>query len=137
MNQDGKVKYSFTASERLKHRKLIETLFRNGEAFSVFPFKVVYSITDKSCSDTVFVKMGCAVPKRNKKHAVDRNRIKRRVKEAWRLQKHQLYKDIPENKELHLFFIFIGKELPDFNLTATTVAKAIHRLQSILIKKST
>ncbi|HTO16012.1 MAG TPA: ribonuclease P protein component [Edaphocola sp.] len=136
MTKDSKVDYTFTASERLKHRKLIETLFQNGKAFSVFPFKVVYSIVDKSNTENTFVRMGCVVPKRNKKRAVDRNLIKRKLKEAWRLQKHILIPDIPEHKELHVFFIYIGKEIPNFSIIAASVSKIIIKLQSITTKVS-
>lgn len=126
--------YTLTHSERLKLRKQIETLFRSGEAFSVYPFRVVYTCTQERGPKDAPVRVGFSVPKKRMPHAVQRNRIKRLCREAWRLQKHALYPLVPADKQMHLFFIFIGKEIPDFKESKQAVSGIIHNLQAKLRK---
>ncbi len=71
--------------ERLNEKKLIERLFKEGKSFFQFPFKVVYLPLD--VSDVYPAKVLISVSKRNFKRAVDRNHIKRQVREAYRKNK--------------------------------------------------
>lgn len=75
------------------------------------------------------VRVGFSAPKKKFRKAVDRNRVKRLLREAWRLHKQSLYEAIPADKQLHLFFLFIGPELPDFTLVNASMQKAIAKLQ--------
>lgn len=119
-------------AERLKSRKDIQTLFREGEAFSVFPFKVCYRETGLPAADFP-AQAGLSVPARNFPRAVDRNRIRRLMREAWRLQKHTLYDFLREhNKKIHLFLIFIGKEIPDHALVNDKLSVILKKLQRAL-----
>src|SRR6478609_2995237 len=88
-------------NERLKKRKVIEEIFKSGEAFSVYPFRVYYLIRHDSDIDDgapdwnerinePILQFGVAVSKKNFKKAVDRNRIKRLIREAYRLQQVEL-----------------------------------------------
>ncbi|RQO32036.1 ribonuclease P protein component [Taibaiella sp. KBW10] len=126
------MRFTLPATERLKLRKQIETLFRQGEAFSVFPVRVMYTTSPRD-KDASLYRAGFSVPKKKMKLAVQRNRIKRLIREAWRLQKH-LLQSLLENKEiqLHVFFIFTGKEIPDFPTTQKCMKKAIALLQTKL-----
>ena len=74
-------------TERLKSRKLIKKLFEEGISIKNYPFRLVYIATE-----TPPIKSSFSVPKRNFKKAVDRNRIKRLIKEAYRLEKKNLFK---------------------------------------------
>lgn len=125
-------RFTFNHSERLKFRKQIETLFQNGEAFSVYPFRVVYSCTHIREAQDAPARAGFSVPKKKMRHAVQRNRIKRLLKEAWRHEKHHIYPLIPTDKQLHLFFIFVGKEIQDWTTTEKAMSKIIPNLQSKL-----
>lgn len=79
--------YKFRKEERLSSKKIIQELFDNGSSFYLYPFKVVYTLQpDKSLPNQVLF----SVPKRNFKKAVDRNRIKRQLREAYRLNKSLL-----------------------------------------------
>ena len=81
------------------------------------------------------LQFGVSVSKKYFKKAVHRNRIKRLIREAYRIQKlplQQLLKD--RAKPLQLFIIYTGKELPDYNLIYTKVAEALERLQKIIAK---
>ena len=74
--------------ERLKSRKQIDNLFAEGKSFAVFPIRVTYSFMPTD--GDALVQIGVTVSKRNFKKAVDRNRIKRLFREAYRLQKAEL-----------------------------------------------
>ncbi len=82
------LKQTFAKEERLYEKKLIDQLFKNGKSFFVFPFKVLYMplTTDGQLLPKVLI----SAPKRNFKRAVDRNRIKRLMREAYRRNKSVL-----------------------------------------------
>jgi len=120
--------------ERLKSRKLIEQLFSEGQRFAVFPFRVFYLFTKKSTVNT-HTRLQCAVgvSSKNFKKAVDRNRIKRLTKEAYRLQKEGLLSGVKNNNiEFSLFFIYTSKELPKFTLVKEKVAVILNKLITIV-----
>ncbi len=106
--------FRFPKSEKLKSKKAIELLFTEGKTVTKYPIKVFYlSIENKEKTQAAF-----AVPKRNFKNAVDRNRIKRQLREAYRLQKHLLKNE--GDLKFTLFFLYIGKEmLPYFTIEAS------------------
>ncbi len=74
------------------------------------------------------VRIGVSVPKKRTALAVNRNRVKRLVHEAWRLHKHHLYEVIPADAQLHLFFIFTGQPNPDFKTIEQAVLQSIEIL---------
>jgi ribonuclease P protein component len=113
-------RFTLGKNDRLKSRKLIGQLFSNGTAISAPPYKLLYSTTPGPAT----LQAGFAVSSRNFKKAVDRNRIKRLMREAYRLQKNELKK---ENTAIILFFIYTGKEIMDF--------KTAESKMSVLIKK--
>ena len=121
-------KYSFPKEQRLKSRKQIGQLFAEGKQFSVFPFKVFWLPVNKAETLQVAV----AVSSRNFKKATDRNRIKRLMREAWRLQKNEL-DNIVLKKELpfSVFILYTGKELPGYNLIAEKMLQLMERLIKI------
>jgi ribonuclease P protein component len=108
--------HSFSKSERLTNSKPIEFLFNSGESINCFPFKVLYRISinidkDFSCAQAAFV-----VPKRLFKKAVDRNNIKRKMKEAYRKNKHKLYNELNnKNQKLEFVVIYIANENIEFS----------------------
>lgn len=106
-------KFTLKKTERLKSRKSIEKLFKAGDNFFIHPFKVYYTV--EPGNDTPLLQMGVAVSTRNFKKAVDRNRIKRITREAYRLQKNTLQQLlINKQKHFNVFFVFVGKGLPSF-----------------------
>lgn len=121
-------KFSFHKGERLKKEKLIQELFNKGSYFNLYPFRVIYLPNPQSepHHQALFT-----APSRNFKRAVDRNRIKRRSREAYRLQKSELN----ETPKLLIGFIYIAKEIVEYKSISDAVAKAITRLNDAKIKK--
>ena len=79
---------AFPKSERLCSRKAIEALFAGGNrAFSAFPLRVVYRVIPQESTPSVSPQVLISVSKRHFKHAIDRNRAKRQIREAWRLNR--------------------------------------------------
>ena len=124
------VKKQFTLGkeERLKSRKQIEKLFAEGKSFVVNPFRVYFIVHGPLTIDHGLL-FGVGVSNRNFKRAVERNRIKRLTREAWRLQKNELHEKLKAyNKQLSIFFIYTGKELPDFATVKDKVAVVLKKL---------
>ena len=118
--------FTLGKNERLKSRKLIERLFLDGKNFSLFPYRVFY-ISDEVLASPL--QAGFGVSAKNFKRATDRNRIKRLTKEAYRLQKKPLQDKLREkNKQLALFFIYTGKELPDYKTVYEKMSVILQRL---------
>ena len=117
--------------ERLKRRKVIDQLFSDGKAFSVFPFRVQYMFN--SLPDDVPLQAGFTVSGRNFKRAVDRNRIKRLMREAYRLQAPPLKELLlAKQMKLGLFFIYTGRELPDYNLVSEKITVILKRVTQVI-----
>ncbi len=119
------VSHTFNKEERLCSKKVIDKLFAEGESFLAFPLKVVHIKTD--LPNQVPVQAGFTVSKKIYKRAVKRNRIKRLMREAFRLNKQKL-PTLDNNKQLAVFFIFIGKELPTFVQVEKAMKKALYKL---------
>ena len=100
------MKHTLGKLERLKSKKLIEKLYEQGSSVKSFPLRMVYLQT-KHTSDFP-AQVGVSVSKRNFKSAVDRNRIKRLLRESYRLQKEILYDHL---QNPYVFMIsYLGKE---------------------------
>ena len=103
--------FSYNKFEKLKSRKQIELLFAQGKSISSFPVKVFYLPVDNSPLHPVQV--GVGVSARNFKKAVDRNTIKRRLREAYRLHKLPLHEHLmAQQKSVAVFILWIDKQLP-------------------------
>ena len=124
-------KFTLGKEERLKSRKQIENLFDKGKSFVVAPFRVYFIVNKELPIQKVEsgLKFGTGVSAKNFKKAVDRNRIKRLTREAWRLQKNEISKKAKETqRQLNVFFIYTGRELPDFKTVKEKVAIALKKL---------
>jgi ribonuclease P protein component len=126
---ETKQRYTFKKEEKLKSRKTIEQLFREGRSFSNFPFRVLWKFAGTS---TPPLQTGFAVSSKHFKKAVDRNRIKRLVREAYRLQKSDLQNQLQlQQKQLAVFIIYTGNELPEYDLIFNKITNVLARLIKI------
>ncbi|MBX2947517.1 MAG: ribonuclease P protein component [Cyclobacteriaceae bacterium] len=113
--------FSFPKSERLSKRNSIQELFTKGSSFYLYPFKVlVQKSEDLSGKHQALF----SVSKRNFKRAVDRNLIKRRIREAYRLNKALL----PESPKLQMAYIYTPREILDFHTIQEKLIDSIKRL---------
>ena len=121
---------TFSKEERLCSRKLIDLLFKNGSSFLLYPFRISYLLTDSPHSFPVQVVIN--VSKKRFKRAVDRNLIKRRSREAYRLQKElQLYLPLADRKDLLLLSLqFVGKQIYNHSFFEKKLAGVFKRLIS-------
>jgi ribonuclease P protein component len=119
-------KFTLGKHERLKSRKRIEQLFKSGKGFTSGPFRVYYAMES---SQSPMLQFGVGVSSKNFKKSVDRNRIKRLTREAYRLQKNVLQEKVVEkNISLDLFFIFTGRELPVYSTIQEKTAIILNKL---------
>ncbi|HKH60488.1 MAG TPA: ribonuclease P protein component [Flavitalea sp.] len=127
--------FTLGKNERLKQRKFIEQLFREGKSFSVFPFRIYYSFMEELTSP---LQAGFSASTRNFKRAVDRNRIKRITKEAYRLQKNKLNDELTlRKKKLAVFFVYTDKNLPAFEIVKDRIQIALQKLITIIHETDT
>lgn len=122
--------FTFSRNERLKSRKLISRLFREGHSYMAYPLRVVWlpvSPEEQLAAgfDGIPAQLAISVPKRAFKSAVQRNRLKRRIREAYRLNKQAWYEQLAA-RELHLalMLVYVGKE----ELTYEEIAAGIKKL---------
>jgi ribonuclease P protein component len=121
--------YSYNKTEKLKSRKTLNELFTKGKSFSVFPVKLFYAIADNDQT----IKAGVGVSARNFKKAVDRNRIKRLLRECYRLNKLSLHTTVAaKQKGVSVFFLYVGKELPEYAMLNEKMQTVLTKLEEII-----
>lgn len=122
--------FTLGKNERLKRRRIIDQLFSEGKYLSVFPLRVGYVFTEKLEHP---LQAGFGVSSRQFKRSVQRNRIKRLMREGYRLQKNEL-QEVVQNKNLQLalFIIYVGRELPDYATVSEKMQVALNRLLRIV-----
>ena len=126
---EKKLRYTLSKDERLKSSKDIEALFANAQNVSVFPLKVLYLCHQEESASQL--RAGFTVSTRHFKKAVDRNRIKRLLRESYRLQQNSLFNTLLEsNSKLNIFFIFSGNEMVEYSFLYEKVGKAIEKIET-------
>lgn len=105
------MKFTFPKKEKLKSQKLIEKLFLEGKAVTAFPIRLLYLQT--TFEDGTKIKTGVSVSKRNFKKAVDRNHIKRLLREAYRLNKPEYFNNITTSYAFMI--LYLGKDATDYD----------------------
>lgn len=122
-------RFGFGRKEKLKSRKTIEELFLNGKNFSVFPLRVTYQFLP---SEESTIQVGVTAGKKYFKKAVDRNRIKRLIREAYRLQKNELTEAVKQKGQKgFVFFMYTDKTIASFSAIKETMNTCLRRLKKI------
>ena len=115
---------TFRKEEKLKKKNLITELFTSGKSTSVFPLKMIYLENDHL--SPFKIQAGVSVSKRNFKNAVERNRIKRLMRESYRKNKSLIYNDVNTKKHI-IMFIYQAKEEVSYDLIDKKMNQVIHK----------
>ena len=118
---------TFRKRERIFKQKEIDVLFEKGTSFTVYPLRVIYVEQQPGSGVEAAVLIG--VPKKRFKRAVHRNRVKRLIREAYRLNKQMLLESLREKENgLLIGFLFVGNELPEWKSVEEAMVKALTAL---------
>lgn len=124
--------YTFKKEERLCNKRLIDKLFHNGSSFLCYPFRVSWLVNPEPQLHPAQILF--SVPKKRYKHAVDRNLLKRLMREAYRLHKQQyLYNILQQTDKRMLISVgYIGKEVEPYLFIEKKMLKMLAQLGSEL-----
>jgi ribonuclease P protein component len=117
-----KSRYFFPKKEKLTGKKSIEGLFKNGSSFYLYPFLVRFQLRPVQEHHCVLI----SVSKKKFKRAVDRNLIKRRIREAYRVEKHRI-----ASPYLNLAIIYTGNVILPFGDISTKLSSLLDRLEKV------
>lgn len=119
--------FSLASTERLKSKKELGELFAHGKSFLLYPFKIVYHTPSQKTEARS--KVAFAVSKKKLKNAVDRNRMKRLMREGYRLNKHVLTNHLSQSdKWLNITFIYLRNDLASQLEVSDKIKLILHRL---------
>ena len=122
--------FTLGKEERLKSRKQVDELFAKGYKISTIFFRAKYLL---HTTGSVPLQFGVSVSKRDFKKAVDRNRIKRLTREAWRLQNGDLKSQLTAlGRQMSIFLIYTGATMPTRDIVFDAVKKIIDRFPKII-----
>ncbi len=123
--------YKFSKKEKLKSQKEIELLFKQGKSINQFPIRLIYKVkTEKS---NISINFGVSVPKKKIKLAVNRNLIKRRIREAYRLNNHELkIKLLESEKEINMMVIYGSEQILSYKEIEEKIKVTLSRLRDAL-----
>lgn len=110
----------FPKNEKLKSKKHFDQLFSEGKSVNAFPVKLVFVPIENASTH----KTGVSVPKRKFKKAVDRNKLKRLMREAFRKNKYLINNT---EQKYALLFIYLGKEIATYSEIFSAVEKLLHK----------
>ena len=123
--------HKFHRNERLCGKIRIQQLFEQGKTIKLYPLKIVYKVVEDE--PNVSVKFLVSVPKRLIKKAVDRNTIKRRLREAYRLEKHQLIAFCQENNlQIDIAYLYLSNQMPTYKQLSEKVQLSVSTLLQTL-----
>lgn len=120
---------TFGKNERLKSQKAIGELFEKGKHINVYPLKLVWLTQSSDKPNKYPAKVVLSVSKKKFKKAVDRNRIKRLLKETYRTNKKELINTLNiKQLELHFFLVYLDNKLPEYQPLEDKIKIALERL---------
>ena len=123
------MKLTFDKNAKLKSKKAIESLFSEGQSYVSHPIRIVFTT---EAAEQYEMKVGVSVAKKRFKHAVDRNLLKRRIREAYRLNQHLV--DLPEHS-VDALFIYTSSKIKDFEVINQSMKEILQKLNTKVNKK--
>lgn len=124
-NNRGIKQFSLKKAERLCSKRIIDKLFAEGDSVLQYPLKMVFLKTKLPYNCPA--QSAFTVSKKVFKRAVKRNRVKRLLREAYRINKHLIYEALNDD-QLAVFIIFIGKNLPEFGAIEIATQKGLKKI---------
>ena len=132
---DEAIKYTFCKEERLCRKGGFEELLSSGYSFVSYPLRIVIRLYPRGEKDFP-ARIAISVSKKRFKRAVKRNRVKRLVREAYRLNKNSLYSRIPGNQTMDILFIYLHNEISEFDKIEKAITGAIKKIVVYIEKDS-
>jgi len=126
--------FTLGKKERIKHLSAIRALFDGGKSIVAFPVRAIYHIRKHEENQPV-ASILVSVPKRHFKHAVDRNRVKRQLREAFRLNKQML--SLPEKTHADIAFVWLDDKHYDTRQVEKRVRKLLVRINESSVQEET
>ncbi len=121
-------RYTFGKKEKLCSKLVIDELFKIGKSFKVYPLRVIYQPLESNDSTA---KLLISVPKKRFGKAVSRNKIKRLIREAYRLNRSELIeKWQSDGKYFALAFVYIGNDIPNYHDLTASIKQILEKLKS-------
>ncbi len=128
---------NFPKGERLNNVKQIENLYAKGDKFMAYPFSVRFIYNKEQTENNSKLSVLITAPKRYQKLAVNRNRAKRLLREAYRLNKGELQtKIINNNSQLLISISLVSKTMPDFHLTEQKMKDILHTIEKKIFSEN-
>lgn len=119
-------RFTLSKLERLSSLKEIEILFTEGKSLVKYPIRLVWrEVSEPRLSQ---VQVMFSVSKKKFSKAVDRNRVKRLMRESYRLLKPDFYQTMPAGRSFHLGLVYTGSEILEFQVIQKSLSKALERL---------
>lgn len=129
--------FKFPKAEKLCNRKRIDSLFESGSSFYIHPVKVYHAVLASNEEDRAPVQLLISIPKRNIKKAIDRNRLKRLIRESYRLQKQQLAAQCTiQNLIIDTAFVYTSRKPLKFREIHEIIFLILQRLNAICQQQS-
>jgi len=126
-DSSSQTRFTFKKEERLSGKKLIDELFENGSSFYLQPFRILF--LEKKMESLSSAQVLISVPKKNFKRAVDRNKIKRLIRESYRVNKFLLYSSLERNnKQLAIGILYTSKIMEPFSLIQEKIIAVLTKL---------
>jgi ribonuclease P protein component len=124
---------SFPKKEHLCLKRRFDALLANGKSFFIYPFRVIYLVNDQE-ENSVPLQVAISVRKKQFKHAVTRNLIKRRFRESWRQQKQELQASLAkENKSAYILMVYGAADILPLSEIDTRMQLVVRRLNEVLV----
>lgn len=142
---EAQLRLTLRKGEKLRHRSLVERIFAEGKSVYAYPLRAVWRVYNADELEKNFrtgvppridsMQMLITVPKKKRRHAVDRVLMRRRIREAYRLERLELKQIVRQSEEMRLLsiaFIYIAEKNEDFGIVRSRMQKLLGKIREEL-----